>query len=130
MSKETLKVTGTANLTTSTTGAFDGTVSTNMPHYNTYNGEVLNLSTLGGTGSIGQSININANPNLNFNERWTPGYPGLQQGVVHTPEEIYQEVKNVEARIQQSNYELSQLKAIIQKMSDQTKVTKRDTPWG
>jgi hypothetical protein len=126
MNKETLNVTGIVNLTTSSTDAFDGTVSTAIPHYTTYGGDTLDLSIAGGNGSLGQSVNLRANPNING--AWTPGSPGL--GVEHTLDEIYQEVKNVEARIQQSTYELNNLKVMIQKVSDQTKVTKRDTPWG
>jgi hypothetical protein len=126
MNKETLNVTGIVNLTTSSTDAFDGTVSTAIPHYTTYGGDTLDLSITGGNGSLGQSVNLRANPNING--AWTPGYHGL--GVEHTLDEIYQEVKNVEARIQQSTYELNNLKVMIQKVSDQTKVTKRDTPWG
>tara|TARA_R110000822_G_scaffold51650_2_gene134228 strand:- start:6317 stop:6688 length:372 start_codon:yes stop_codon:yes gene_type:complete len=123
MSKGTLNVTGIANLTTSSTDVLDGTVSAAIPRYTTSGGDTLDLSI---TGSIGQSVSLRANPNING--EWTPGYPSL--GVEPTLQEIYQEVKNVEARIQQSIYELSDLKVMIQKVSDQTKVTKRDTPWG
>ena len=128
MNPETLNVTGPSNLTTISTDALDGTVSTSRPHYPTYGGNAIDSSVTGGNGSLGQSVNLRANPNING--AWTPGYPRFKQREEPTLQEIYQEVKNVEARMQQSAYQLSDLKVMIQKVSDQTKVTKRDTPWG